>query len=106
MSGALRSQSTAASARFTLNVSLHQHTHTNLNPAPQSDVFKLHEGSCGAPLGSGPPLEGEVTREDMMKMYSLMANIREMETKAGDLYLEKVIRGFLHRCNGQVGKLL
>ena len=38
----------------------------------------------------------------MTGMYSLMAAIREMETKAGDLYLEKIIRGFLHRCNGQV----
>ena len=32
-----------------------------------------------------------------------MATIKELETKAGELYQEKVIRGFLHRCNGQVG---
>ena len=68
----------------------------------QSDVYKLHEGTTGASLGSGPPLEGEITREEMTGMYSLMAAIRELETKAGDLYLEKIIRGFLHRCNGQV----
>ena len=38
----------------------------------------------------------------MKKMYEQMSVIKEMEKKAGDLYLEKTIRGFLHRCNGQV----
>ena len=42
-----------------------------------------------------------MTRDEMVSMYTLMANIKEMEQKAGDLYLEKTIRGFLHRCNGQ-----
>jgi pyruvate dehydrogenase E1 component alpha subunit len=42
----------------------------------------------------------------MTGMYSLMAAIREMETKAGDLYLEKIIRGFLHRCNGQEASIV
>ena len=75
----------------------------SINPFfSQGDLFKVHEGKCGVPLGSGPPLEGEVSREEMVTMYTQMCSIKEMENKAGDLYLEKTIRGFLHRCNGQV----
>lgn len=74
-----------ASARFTLG----------------DDVFKLHHSQYAPPLGSGPPLDGEITRDEMVKMYSQLSDIKELENKAGELYQEKVIRGFLHRCNGQ-----
>ena len=68
----------------------------------QDDVFKLHHSQYAPPLGSGPPLDGEITRDEMVKMYSQLSDIKELENKAGELYQEKVIRGFLHRCNGQV----
>lgn len=81
-----RKQSTAASASFKLT----------------GDVFRLHEGrSKAAPIGAGPPLDGEITREELVRIYTELANIKEMENKAGDLYSQRTIRGFLHRCNGQ-----
>ena len=60
-------------------------------------MFKLHK------LESGPSLEVDVTREEMVKMYRQMSDIKELENKAGELYKTKTIRGFLHRYNGQVG---
>ena len=63
----------------------------------KDDMFKLHK------LESGPSLEVEVTREEMVKMYKQMSDIKELENKAGELYGTQTIRGFLHRYNGQVG---
>lgn len=73
-----------------------------VNLSLKDDLFKLYESNLAPPIGSGPPLTGEISRDEMMKMYSQMCHIKEMELSAGELYQEKTIRGFLHRCNGQV----
>ena len=58
--------------------------------------YKLHK------LEGGPPLEATVTKEDALKYYRDMFVIRRIESVAGNLYKEKVIRGFCHLYSGQV----
>ena len=64
----------------------------------QNDAFKLHK------LDSGPSCEVDITRDQMVKMYTQMTEIKEMETKADQMYGQKIIRGFLHLYLGQVGR--
>jgi pyruvate dehydrogenase E1 component alpha subunit len=56
---------------------------------------KLHK------LEEGPPLSTTCTREDGLKYYRQMQVVRRMETASGNLYKEKVIRGFCHLYSGQ-----
>jgi len=60
-----------------------------------STPFKLHK------LDDGPGMQVTVTREDALKYYRNMQTVRRMETAAGNLYKEKVIRGFCHLYSGQ-----
>lgn len=53
-------------------------------------------------LDDGPPESVEVTRDDGLKFYRQMQTVRRMETAAGNLYKEKIIRGFCHLYSGQV----
>lgn len=63
--------------------------------------YKLHK------LEEGPSAETTLTKEDALQMLKQMQSIRRMETVAGNLYKEKLIRGFCHLYSGQVGiKLL
>jgi len=57
--------------------------------------YKLHK--LEAPIAA----QGAITREDALKYYRQMMVIRRMETAAGNLYKEKVIRGFCHLYSGQ-----
>lgn len=57
--------------------------------------YKLHN------FESGPSTKGTVTREDALEMYRSMQTIRRLETAAGNLYKEKVVRGFCHLYSGQ-----
>ncbi|XP_055374774.1 pyruvate dehydrogenase E1 component subunit alpha, mitochondrial-like [Condylostylus longicornis] len=57
--------------------------------------FKLHR------LDSGPASSTTVTKEDAIKYYTQMQTIRRIETAAGNLYKEKIIRGFCHLYSGQ-----
>ncbi|ELU11961.1 hypothetical protein CAPTEDRAFT_228796 [Capitella teleta] len=52
-------------------------------------------------LDDGPPESVEVTRDDGLKFYRQMQTVRRMETAAGNLYKEKIIRGFCHLYSGQ-----
>jgi len=56
---------------------------------------KLHN------LTSGPTTSTSVTKEDALKYYEQMFTIRRLETVAGSLYKEKIIRGFCHLYSGQ-----
>ena len=44
----------------------------------------------------------ELSRDDLLHFYREMLLIREMESRARELYQEKKIRGFLHLYIGQV----
>ncbi|XP_055544406.1 pyruvate dehydrogenase E1 component subunit alpha, mitochondrial-like [Wyeomyia smithii] len=57
--------------------------------------FKLHN------LSRGPSTTGTITNEEAIKMYTLMQTIRRLETSAGNLYKEKIVRGFCHLYSGQ-----
>ena len=45
-------------------------------------------------------------RDDALDMYNKMSVIRRLETAAGNMYKEKLIRGFCHLYSGQVWLLL
>lgn len=57
--------------------------------------YKLHK--LDTPIAP----QGSITRDDALLHYRQMAVIRRMETAAGNLYKEKVIRGFCHLYSGQ-----
>lgn len=57
--------------------------------------FKLHN------LNDGPATTAVVTKEEALKYYKDMFYIRRLETAAGSLYKDKVIRGFCHLYSGQ-----
>jgi pyruvate dehydrogenase E1 component alpha subunit len=42
-----------------------------------------------------------VTRDDALTYYTQMQTIRRLETSAGNLYKEKIVRGFCHLYSGQ-----
>lgn len=52
-------------------------------------------------LTSGPGTTTTVTRDDALTYYEQMFTIRRLETVAGSLYKEKIIRGFCHLYSGQ-----
>ncbi|XP_045453686.1 probable pyruvate dehydrogenase E1 component subunit alpha, mitochondrial isoform X2 [Melitaea cinxia] len=57
--------------------------------------FKLHK------LDKGPAQSATLTAEDALKMYEKLAALRRIETASGNLYKEKIIRGFCHLYSGQ-----
>uniref|UniRef100_A0A1B6CAI5 Pyruvate dehydrogenase E1 component subunit alpha n=1 Tax=Clastoptera arizonana TaxID=38151 RepID=A0A1B6CAI5_9HEMI len=61
----------------------------------ETKPFRLHK------LESGPSSEVVVNRDDALKFYKQMQTIRRIETAAGNLYKEKIIRGFCHLYSGQ-----
>jgi len=61
----------------------------------ETKPFKLHK------LESGPSTSVTITRDEAIKFYKQMQTIRRLETAAGNLYKEKIIRGFCHLYSGQ-----
>lgn len=57
--------------------------------------YKTHK------LNQGPSVEVELNRDDGLKMFKQMVQIRRMEAGANTLYKEKVVRGFCHLSSGQ-----
>ncbi|XP_022823591.1 probable pyruvate dehydrogenase E1 component subunit alpha, mitochondrial [Spodoptera litura] len=57
--------------------------------------FKLHK------LEKGPATTATLTSEDALKLYEQLAILRRIETASGNLYREKIIRGFCHLYSGQ-----
>jgi pyruvate dehydrogenase E1 component alpha subunit len=51
-----------------------------------------------------PNLDMEISKADLMDMYTKMTTMRRMEMAADGLYKAKKIRGFCHLCNGQVSQ--
>lgn len=52
-------------------------------------------------LESGPATTSTVTKDDAIDYYKKMYAIRRLETASGNLYKEKIIRGFCHLYSGQ-----
>lgn len=69
---------------------------TNSNILSIFQPFKLHK------LEDGPSTNVTLSRQEALKYYKDMQMIRRMETAAGNLYKEKIIRGFCHLYSGQV----
>ncbi|KAI5733748.1 hypothetical protein M8J76_015420 [Diaphorina citri] len=61
----------------------------------ETKPFKLHK------LEEGPSTCVSLSKEDALKYYRQMQTIRRLETGSGNLYKEKVIRGFCHLSSGQ-----
>ncbi|XP_054258724.1 probable pyruvate dehydrogenase E1 component subunit alpha, mitochondrial isoform X2 [Macrosteles quadrilineatus] len=61
----------------------------------ETKPFKLHK------LEDGPSTTVTISREEAIKFYKQMQTIRRIETAAGNLYKEKIIRGFCHLYSGQ-----
>lgn len=61
----------------------------------ETKPFRLHK------LESGPSSSVSVNRDDALLYFRQMQTIRRMETAAGNLYKEKIIRGFCHLYSGQ-----
>ena len=66
-----------------------------LNYCKHLQDFKLHN------LTEGPSTCVKLTRDDALKYYEQMFTIRRLETAAGSLYKDKIIRGFCHLYSGQ-----
>lgn len=60
-----------------------------------SQPFKTHN------LDDAPSSTVKVTRDEALDMYRKMQAIRRLETSAGNLYKEKIVRGFCHLYSGQ-----
>lgn len=61
----------------------------------ETKPFKLHK------LENGPNTSVTLSSEDAIKYYKQMQTIRRIETAAGNLYKEKIVRGFCHLYSGQ-----
>ena len=61
----------------------------------ETKPYRLHK------LENGPCTNVKVTKEDALNYYRKMIVIRRLETACGNLYKEKVIRGFCHLYSGQ-----
>ncbi|CAD6226834.1 GSCOCG00005936001-RA-CDS [Cotesia congregata] len=61
----------------------------------ETKPFRLHK------LDSGPSTKVTVTREEALEIYKKLHTIRRIETAAGNLYKEKIVRGFCHLYSGQ-----
>lgn len=61
----------------------------------ETKPFRLHR------LDTGPTTQVTVTKEDAIEYYTQMHTIRRLETSAGNMYKEKIIRGFCHLYSGQ-----
>lgn len=62
----------------------------------ETKPFRLHR------LENGPSNKVKVTRDEALDIYNKLHTIRRMETAAGNLYKEKIVRGFCHLYSGQV----
>ncbi|KAJ2925929.1 hypothetical protein H1R20_g11168, partial [Candolleomyces eurysporus] len=78
---------------------------TELRQSPSNDsqpfTLKLHEDSFQTYQCETPDLEVQITKGELLQMYSEMQTMRRMEMAADALYKAKLIRGFCHLAIGQ-----
>jgi len=61
----------------------------------ETKPFRLHK------LDEGPSTNVTLNKDDAIQYFTQLHTIRRMETSAGNLYKEKIIRGFCHLYSGQ-----
>ncbi|XP_044749066.1 probable pyruvate dehydrogenase E1 component subunit alpha, mitochondrial isoform X1 [Coccinella septempunctata] len=61
----------------------------------ETKPYRLHK------LEQGPSTSVSINREDALKYFHQMQTIRRLETSAGNLYKEKIVKGFCHLYSGQ-----
>lgn len=61
----------------------------------ETKPFRLHK------LEESPSTHVTLTKADALDMFTKLQTIRRMETSAGNLYKEKIVRGFCHLYSGQ-----
>ncbi|XP_049819838.1 probable pyruvate dehydrogenase E1 component subunit alpha, mitochondrial isoform X1 [Aethina tumida] len=61
----------------------------------ETKPYRLHK------LEESPATTVSLSKEDALTYYTQLHTIRRMETSAGNLYKEKIIRGFCHLYSGQ-----
>ncbi|KAG5889132.1 hypothetical protein JTB14_034189 [Gonioctena quinquepunctata] len=61
----------------------------------ETKPYRLHK------LEESPSTTVTLNKEDAIKYYTQLHTIRRMETSAGNLYKDKIIRGFCHLYSGQ-----
>ncbi|KAL1678852.1 dehydrogenase E1 component-domain-containing protein [Schizophyllum commune] len=78
-------------------------TQLHESPSDFSQPFKvkIHEDSFRAHNCEMPELDVDVTKDELLTMYSQMQTMRRMEMAADALYKAKLIRGFCHLAIGQ-----
>ncbi|EDW01865.1 probable pyruvate dehydrogenase E1 component subunit alpha, mitochondrial [Drosophila grimshawi] len=59
------------------------------------NTFKCYE------LPKGPQMDVELSREDALKMYRQMVEVRRIENTCGNMYKARQVRGFCHLYSGQ-----
>lgn len=70
--------------------------------ASEKLTITLPESSFDMYKADAPNLDVEISKEQLLDMYTKMTTMRRMEMAADGLYKAKKIRGFCHLCNGQV----
>ncbi|XP_030563048.1 pyruvate dehydrogenase E1 component subunit alpha, mitochondrial [Drosophila novamexicana] len=72
-----------------------RHLSSGCSTLTLENTFKCYE------LDKGPPTDVELSREDALKMYKQMVEVRRIEVASGNLYKSKHVRGFCHLYIGQ-----
>ncbi|XP_022215008.2 probable pyruvate dehydrogenase E1 component subunit alpha, mitochondrial [Drosophila obscura] len=72
-----------------------RHKSEECNSVTLEHTFKCYD------LETGPPTDVELSRDDALKMYTQMLEVRRVETVSSTFYQEKKIRGFCHLYIGQ-----
>lgn len=52
-------------------------------------------------LDTGPATQTTITNDEATQLFRQMQFIRRLETSAGNLYKDKIVRGFCHLYSGQ-----
>ncbi|KAF9030866.1 mitochondrial pyruvate dehydrogenase E1 component beta subunit [Hymenopellis radicata] len=99
----LRAPSRLLRAPLARSIQTSADTTTLYQDASASNPFmvKLHEDSFRTYNCDAPSLDVQVTKDELMTMYTQMTTMRRMEQAAGQLYQAKLIRGFCHLAIGQ-----
>ena len=93
--GCIRNIGVQTSKRNVVSYFLNKKSNYATEATFETKPFRLHK------LDSGPSTTVTVTKDDAAELYKKLHTIRRLETAAGNLYKEKIVRGFCHLYSGQ-----